>query len=78
MAALVLLPAVERRSVHVAQEAVGTWPGMAALLLGTASVAGGPSRRLCDLTGAVLLRPAIEQGLNDLADLGGVVDIANR
>ncbi len=77
MAALVLLPAVERRSVHVAQEAVGTWPGVAALL-GTAPVAGSLSRRLGDLAGAVLLRPAIEQGLHDLADLGRVVDIANR
>jgi len=77
VAALVLLPAVEWRSVHVAQEAVGTWPGVAALL-GTASVAGSLSRRLGDLAGAVLFRPAIEQGLHDLADLGGVVDIANR
>ncbi len=76
MAALVLLPAVERRSVHVAQKAIGTWPGVTALL-GTASVTGSLSRRLGDLAGAVLLRPAIEQGLHDLADLGGVVDIAN-
>ncbi len=49
-----------------------------AALFGPAPVAGSPSRRLGDIAGAVLIRPAIEQGLHDLADLGGVVDIANR
>ena len=49
-----------------------------AALFGTAPLAGRPGRRLRNLASAVLLRPAIEQGLHDLTDLAGVIDIADR
>jgi predicted DNA-binding protein len=49
-----------------------------AALFGTALLGGGLDRRLDNLAGAVLLRPAIEKRLHDLTDLAGVVDIADR
>ena len=49
-----------------------------AALVSTAVLADGLDRRLGDLAGAVLLCPAIEQRLDDFADLAGVVDIADR